>query len=62
MSDDLKSDLCRKLCKGISRLEQLPRAVLDRAPDVVNLLNPTGLADDDLADMADLWMDLGCGD
>ena len=34
MSDDLKGDLCHKLCKGISRLEQLPRAVLDHAPDM----------------------------
>lgn len=33
--------------------------ILDRAPDVANLLHPTGILDDDLKDMADLWMDLG---
>ena len=37
-------------------------AVLDRAPDAACLLNPPGSIDDDLADVADLWMDLGCGD
>ena len=31
MSVDDKSDLCRRLCEGISRLEQLPRSVLERA-------------------------------